>query len=348
MTWDDEDRFNDQGIYVPEPSGRVGHDIYYGERDEVSESLGGGLYFGSGSIKKDKLEYDEDSLACRENLIDVEDLLWSMSVPEGQKCIRIERDGEKVVPIFAEMKKVPPKPAALIGCSEPALRKDGFWSCKREKDGSSYTWIYTEDLTHNFFEQCVTVGVGQESAKNGIIQAINHKPEGKGFWVTTFEPTFSQKTETLQSVKNANPSFALDGTNLDWEELAKNFDLENESNLLSESGYFLILARWIKDGIATWSDIGDDSSKIGNYRNHHFPIQIELTGYRYFGGLFGFVGNTFKVLKITEKESKIPFLTIGGHYDCNGRTFNATQEYSWSRECNVRVRHTGWIELSKK
>lgn len=40
---------------------------------------------------------------------------------------------------------------------------------------------------------------------------------------------------------------------------------ENESGRCSKATYFLLLLRWLKDGVATLEHLTDDSTDIGHY-----------------------------------------------------------------------------------
>ena len=69
-------------------------------------------------------------------------------------------------------------------------------------------------------------------------------------------------------------------------------------DFLESETYYLLLLRWLKDEIATFYQLCHDSSGIGNFRDSpNSKENYELTGERQFGGLYGFVGNTVKIVK---------------------------------------------------
>ena len=77
--------------------------------------------------------------------------------------------------------------------------------------------------------------------------------------------------------------------------------------------YFLLLLRLLNDGFATIEQLADDSKEIGHYLDSkNTKHKYEKTGERQLGGLYGFAGNTRKIVK--DSESSLGFSLLGGCY----------------------------------
>ena len=78
--------------------------------------------------------------------------------------------------------------------------------------------------------------------------------------------------------------------------------------MASVATYYLLLLRWLQDGIITLYQLCHDSSEIGNFWDSpNAKQEYEMTGERQFGGLHGFVGNTIKIVK-----NSSTFYAVGG------------------------------------
>ena len=98
-----------------------------------------------------------------------------------------------------------------------------------------------------------------------------------------------------------------------WEEAFQNYSPENGSRMSSITTYFLLLLRLLKDGFATIEQLVDDSKEIGHYwDSKDAKHKLEKTGERQLGGLYGFAGNTHKIVKDSESSSR--FSLLGGNY----------------------------------
>jgi len=102
-------------------------------------------------------------------------------------------------------------------------------------------------------------------------------------------------------------------SNYSWERKFQNYSPENGSQMSSITTYYLLLLRFLKDGFATIEQLADDSKEIGHYYDSiDAKHEYEKTGERQLGGIYGFGGNTFKVVK--DPESPSGFSILGG--DC--------------------------------
>lgn len=100
--------------------------------------------------------------------------------------------------------------------------------------------------------------------------------------------------------------------------MAEEYSPENESGKSSKTTYFLLLLRWLKDGIATLEQLADHSEEIGHYcDSENAKDDFEKTGKRKFGGLYGFVGNTCKMVE--DLNSSSGYSLLGGCYFSYGR-----------------------------
>lgn len=110
--------------------------------------------------------------------------------------------------------------------------------------------------------------------------------------------------------------------------------------------YFLLLLRLLKDGFATIEQLADDSEEIGHYwDSENAKHEFEKTGERQLGGLYGFAGNTVKIVK--DSESSSGFSRLGGYY-CNvGSGYplaGVNPDYS---PLTTRIDGVGLLELTK-
>lgn len=93
----------------------------------------------------------------------------------------------------------------------------------------------------------------------------------------------------------------------------KTYSPKNGSHMASITTNFLLLLRWLKDGLATVEQLADNSKEIGHFcDSENAKHDFEKTGERQFGGLKGFAGNTYKIVKDSESSSGFSFL--GDYY----------------------------------
>ena len=202
-----------------------------------------------------------------------------------------------------------PKPERLVGGTE-VYKKEGipYWYCKIKNGRDEFMHIYMDDLSERDLLYDLNTGkprnfitTREKAFKENVLEALARKPKEGYRWLPVFEPSYDGK-DSIQFVKDKEP---LVGFNCyKWECLMENYSPENESGKSSKAIYFLLLLRWLKDGIATLEQIADDSTEIGNFVNAKDSKHgLELTGCREFGGLYGFVGNTSKIVVDSDIES---------------------------------------------
>lgn len=245
-----------------------------------------------------------------------------------------------------------PKPASLIGGTE-VYKKDngtGYWYCKIKEGRDEFMHLYFEDLTEEdlFYD---TKGKkrkfftdGQKKFRANVLEALDNKPEEGFRWIPVYEPS-NDESGNIQYVSGANVLRGLSSYN--WEENFKNYSPENGSRLASNTTYFLLLLRWLKDGVATIEQLADDSKDIGHYwDSKNAKHDLEKTGEREFGGLCGFVGNTYKEVK--DSESKPGFLSLGGSCNIKGYAWTVASVFHIfdPYHCDV-VNSVGLLELTK-
>ena len=103
-----------------------------------------------------------------------------------------------------------------------------------------------------------------------------------------------------------------------WINAFENYSPENRSNIASSSIYFLLLLRLMKDGFATFEQLADDSTELGNFCNSNDMFKLQKTGERQFGGLYGFAGNTTKLLYPDIPGAYLRLAIAGGDFRCYG------------------------------
>lgn len=242
------------------------------------------------------------------------------------------------------------KPEKLIGGTEVYQKERiPYWYCKIKDGRDEFMFLDMEDLTeddvyYDFKSGKVREFVTREEweFRDKVLKALENKPEEGYRWIPTFEPS-SDGNGGLQFVKGQKPLVGLDC--IEWEELMKNYSPENESALSSINTYFLLTLRWLKDGIATLEKLVDNSTEIGHYWNSkNAKHDFELTGEREFGGLYGFVGNTYKL--VIDQNSKSRFSKLGSEYYNFGDEYCLTHlEYVKATE--KRTGSVGLLELKK-
>lgn len=211
-----------------------------------------------------------------------------------------------------------PKPNALVGGGEVYQNDDvPYWFCKIKGGRDTFMHVYMEDLTEKDLLYDSRTGRKREFSTNvqkkfkeEVLKALKNKPEEGFRWIPTFEPSLEQDGN-LQFVRNAKPLVSMNC--FEWKEKMEKYSPENESCMSSKTTYFLLLLRWLKDGVASLEQLTVHSEEIGHYwdsdnSNHYF----ENSGQRKHGGLCGFVGNTCKI--VVDLNTQPTFSLLGGSF----------------------------------
>lgn len=219
-----------------------------------------------------------------------------------------------------------PKPKPLTGGSEVYQKDNGtpYWYCKIKEGRDEFMHLYFEDLTEDdlMYNPNGTkrkfVTVRQNLLAANIIQALNNKPKEGYRWIPSYEPTRIGNNLAFVPGETVLCSWGQISYH-DWKVMATNYSPNNGSRVAFDTTYFLLLLRWLKDGIATIEQLADDSKDIGHYYDSEDAKDFaEKTGERFFGGLFGFAGNTFKIVQTSSIISLKAFSILGGCYDVEG------------------------------
>lgn len=215
-----------------------------------------------------------------------------------------------------------PKPTALIDGTEVYQKDNGlpYWYCEIKEGRDEFMHLYFDDLTENDLlynangNERKFATNGQKKFKANVLKALKNKPQEGYRWIPVFEPSKDLKGN-LKYVAGENVLRGL--KSYEWEKRFKEYSPQNGSQQASITTYFLLALRWLKDGVATIEQLADDSKEIGHYRNSENAKHcFEKTGEREFGGLFGFVGNTYKIVK--DSESSSGFSLVDGSYIHHG------------------------------
>lgn len=194
-------------------------------------------------------------------------------------------------------------PMKLEGGSKVYQKKGmPYWFCKIKQSRDEFMYVYMKDLTvEDLFYEAKTgkrrefETAAQRYFKIDVLKALENKPKEGYRWIAVYEPSIDDTGE-LQFVSNKQP--VLEYNSIEWEKKILEYSPENESSICSRTTYFLLLLRWLKDGIVSLEQLTEDSSSIGHYRDSEdAKHRLELTGQRGCGGLYGFVGNTSKILR---------------------------------------------------
>ena len=203
------------------------------------------------------------------------------------------------------------KPTPLIGGTEVYQKDNGtdYWYCKIKNGRDEFVYIRFDDLTINDLlfdssgkERDFEAGFAYDFMLK-VWKALKNKPETKGVWLPAYEPS-KDDDGGIQYVSGQYIRRDLDCCR--WEMYLEAYSSENGSRMASTTTYFLLLLRWLKDGIATISQLAISSRYIASYGDTY-----ELTGERRFCGFYDFVGNTSKIVK--DADSPSGYSTIGGH-----------------------------------
>lgn len=244
-----------------------------------------------------------------------------------------------------------PKPVPLIGGTE-VYQKDngtGYWYCKIKEDRDEFMYLYFGDLTEEDLlydangKKRKFVTNKQRKFKANVLKALCNKPKEEFRWIPVYEPT-KDDNGNIQYVSGANVLIELNSYN--WEKTLKNYSPENGSREAPITTYFLLLLRWLKDGLATIEQLADDSRNIGHYwDSENTKHDFEKTGEREFGGLCGFVGNTYKEVK--DSDSSSGFSLLGGEYYGYGDECPVANVYHDSNPDIPKYLSVGLLELTK-
>lgn len=243
-----------------------------------------------------------------------------------------------------------PKPKSLVGGSEVYQSDDvPYWYCKI-KGRDTFMHVYMEDLTEEDLLYDSKTGKKRKFStdrekkyKKDVLEALENKPKEGFRWISVYEPS-PTPNGSVQFVEGEEP---LRGFScFDWDKMLEEYSPENESRMISKTTYFLLSLRWLKDGFATLEQLANHSEKIGHYRDsENATIGFERTGKRRFGGLYGFVGNTGKIVKDSNSASGYSLLS-SDYEDCGN-------DYQFSYVHHVELpgikyfSSVAWSELKK-
>ena len=225
-----------------------------------------------------------------------------------------------------------------------------YWYCKIKDGRDEFMHLYMEDLTEEDLLYDSKTGrkrkfytEKQKEFKEKVLKALANKPKEGYRWLPVFEPSYDEYWR-LQFVTDEKPYVKLNSSQ--WKKILREYSPENGSGMSSKTTYFLLLLRWLKDGIATLEQLADNSAGIGNYwdseNGKHF---FERAGERKFGGLYGLVGNTYKIVEDSDSDSGYSFLS--GNCLSTGRAAplaDVFHIYTPNNNLNFSV---GLLELTK-
>lgn len=275
-------------------------------------------------------------------------------LPEGAKYrkVKVTADGEIAISYTEECnegKVTPiPKPVSLIGGTAVYQKDNGteYWYCKIKGGRDEFMHLYFGDLTEEDLlydangRQREFITDRQKDFKANILKALKNKPEEGFRWLPVYEPS-SDGNGNVKYVSRETVLTGLDS--YEWEEILKNYSPQNGSREAPITTYFLLLLRWLKDGLATIKQLADNPEDIfGNCWNCNI---IEKTGEREFAGLYGMTVNTYKEVKDTDSETG--FSLLGGRHDGKDKIFSLTNiVHNSFPNYPVRLK-VGLLELTK-
>lgn len=287
-----------------------------------------------------------------------------INLPDGAFCrmVKVTEDGRNGI-VYTEKNvsndesiKVPlmvpiSKPEPLVGGTEVYCKNNStpYWYCKIKAGRDEFMYLYFNDLTRYDLlfdsngKEREFVTERQKKFKANALKALNNKPTEGYCWIPVFEP--SEDSEgNLQYVAGVETLVELDV--YDWQKLFYEYSPVNGSRQASITTYFLLALRWLKDGIATLEQLADDSKDIGHYSDsENAKHDLEETGEREFGGLYGFAGNTYKIVK--DSASCSGFSIVGGVFNADGgQSPLADVAYDYHPNC-LKLGYVGLLELTK-
>ena len=256
-----------------------------------------------------------------------------INLPEGAKYrkVKVTEDG-RIGIVYTELSANSedssklvgsiPKPIPLIGGTEVYQKENGtpYWYCRIKDGRDEFMNVYFDDLTEEdlFYDlnghKREFVTEKQRKFKADVLKALKNKPKEGDRWIPVYEPSMN-KMGSIYYLKGQEVIRGLSAN--EWENELEKYSVINGSRQASITTYFLLLLRWLKDGMATIEQVTDSSKEIGHYLDSKdAKHNLEKTGEREFGGLYGFVGNTYKIVK--DSESNADFSIVGGCYDDYG------------------------------
>ena len=282
-----------------------------------------------------------------------------INLPDGAEYRRVDVTDGGISIIYAEetgidssktVLKALPKPTPLISGTE-VYQKEGtpYWFCKIKDGRDEFMHLYFGDLTNDDVlytadgKKRKFITERQKKFRADVMKALENMPEEGFRWIPAYEPS-QNNGGNLQYVSGVNVLRGLNSYN--WEEAFQNYSPENGSRMSSITTYFLLLLRLLKDGFATVEQLADDSKEIGHYWNsENAKHEFEKTGERQLGGLYGFAGNTYKIVK--DSESSSGFSLIGGGCYYGGNEFPLADVLHDYCPGTTGDRGVGLLELTK-
>lgn len=277
-----------------------------------------------------------------------------VELPEDTIDRRAEKTGRSNT-VYPKKVRIP-KPEPLLGGSKVYQIEDEeipYWYCNIKNGRDAFMHVYMEDLSKKDLlydpktgQKRTFVTDNEKKFKKDVLQALDNKPKEGYRWIPVYEPSIGnsgflqfvagEKVVTLREVLDSKKSIHS------FEE----YSPENESTIASKTTYYLLLLRWLKDGIATLAQLVDDSRRIGHYFDtSDASLQVEVAGTRKFGGLYGFVGNTFKL--VANPDVECGYSLQGGSFFEYGYENPVAHEQICNISFMVLRRITILIELRK-
>ena len=247
--------------------------------------------------------------------------------------------------------KAIPKPTPLIGGTE-VYQKEGtpYWFCKIKDGRDEFMHLYFGDLTNNDIlytedgKKRKFVTERQKKFRADVMKALENMPKEGIRWIPVYEPS-KDDGGNIQYVSGVNILRGLNSYN--WEKTFQNYSPENGSRMSSITTYFLLLLRLLKDGFATIKQLADDSKEIGHYwDSENAKHEFEKTGECQLGGLYGFAGNTYKIVK--DSGSSSGFSLLGGGCGNAGHNYPlADVGHDYHPGNSLKDYGVGLLELTK-
>lgn len=207
-----------------------------------------------------------------------------------------------------------------------------------ESTDYAFEWIDFSKISKDYFLQAKMDTPNKIVLRARILSAISNN-KLSGIYVQKYEPSVD-KEGNLRFVSNVIPFVNNDV--LWWKEQALAYCPSRGSRLATKAEYCLIIASLIQQGIINWEQAAEDSSQIGKYFNTlNSSIGIEKTGVTKCGKLFGFVGNTYKLV-----HENSEFSLCGGDFLSTGNQFQLGNIYSFYNQPNCSNNTTGLIVLT--
>ena len=285
-----------------------------------------------------------------------------INLPDGAKYRRVEVTDGGILITYAEetaidtvkvsktVSKAIPKPTPLIGGTE-VYQKEGtpYWFCKIKDGKDEFMHLYLSDLTVDDVlytadsKKRKFITERQKKFREYVMKALENMPEEGFRWIPVYEPS-KDDGGNLQYVSGVSVLRGLNSYN--WEEAFQNYSPENGSRMFSITTYFLLLLRLLKDGFATIEQLACDSKEIGHYwDSENAKHEFEKTGERQLGGLYGFAGNTYKIVK--DSESSSGFSLLGGSYYVYGGEYPLADVVHGNYPGTTKNIGVGLLELTK-